>query len=104
MATTTTAQNEPDTTAPGAPLTALPTDQISYEDLYARWERGNWRASEIDFTEDARQWREGPPPLSQAAAPGDVPLFSLGGEAPLPHPPPQPLAAPPRRQKSHLTT
>src|SRR3954463_5894792 len=32
--------------------------QVSYTDLYARWERGNWRAMEIDFTEDARQWRE----------------------------------------------
>ena len=31
-------------------------DQISYDDLYARWERGNWRAAEIDFTEDRRDW------------------------------------------------
>ena len=30
--------------------------QVSYEDLYARWERGNWSAMEIDFTEDRRQW------------------------------------------------
>ena len=33
-------------------------DLISYEDLYARWEQGNWSATELDFTEDARQWRE----------------------------------------------
>ena len=26
------------------------TEQISYDDLYARWERGNWRATEIDFS------------------------------------------------------
>src|SRR5918994_1264264 len=32
--------------------------QVSYEDLYARWERGNWRALEIDLTEDRRQWHE----------------------------------------------
>ena len=32
--------------------------QISYEDLYARWERGNWRATEIDFSRDLEQWRE----------------------------------------------
>ena len=25
-------------------------DKISYADLYARWERGNWRATEIDFS------------------------------------------------------
>src|SRR3954463_5284566 len=37
-------------TAPGA--------QVSYEDLYERWEKGNWRATEIDFSEDRRQWHE----------------------------------------------
>jgi putative sterol carrier protein len=31
-------------------------EQISYEDLYARWERGNWRATEIDFSADKEQW------------------------------------------------
>ena len=30
--------------------TASPLDNITYDDLYARWERGNWRATEIDFT------------------------------------------------------
>ncbi len=39
-------------------VASLPADAISYEDLYARWERGNWSATELDFTEDARQWRE----------------------------------------------
>ena len=39
-------------------VASLPADAISYEDLYARWERGNWSAMELDFTEDARQWRE----------------------------------------------
>ena len=32
------------------------TDAISYADLYARWERGNWRATEIDFSQDAVDW------------------------------------------------
>jgi putative sterol carrier protein len=31
-------------------------EQISYEDLYKRWERGNWRAMEIDFTRDKEDW------------------------------------------------
>ena len=39
---------------PGRP----PTDRISYQDLYSRWERANWSATEIDFSEDARQWQE----------------------------------------------
>jgi hypothetical protein len=33
-------------------------DRLSYDDLYARWERGNWQATEIGFSEDVRQWRE----------------------------------------------
>jgi hypothetical protein len=31
-------------------MASIAADQISYEDLYQRWERGNWSASEIDFT------------------------------------------------------
>jgi hypothetical protein len=31
-------------------------DNITYEDLYGRWERGNWSASEIDFSEDRKGW------------------------------------------------
>src|SRR3954465_15124854 len=32
--------------------------RISYDDLYRRWEKGNWSATDIDFAEDRRQWRE----------------------------------------------
>jgi ribonucleotide reductase beta subunit family protein with ferritin-like domain len=39
-------------------MASTAADQISYQDLYERWERGNWRASEIDFAEDRRQWNE----------------------------------------------
>ena len=31
------------------PQHTIAADQISYADLYARWEQGNWRATEIDF-------------------------------------------------------
>ena len=31
-------------------------DQITYDDLYRRWEDGNWKATEIDLTEDRRGW------------------------------------------------
>jgi ribonucleotide reductase beta subunit family protein with ferritin-like domain len=34
------------------------TDAMSYEDLYARWEKGNWRATEIDFSQDVVDWHE----------------------------------------------
>ncbi len=33
------------------------TDQISYQDLYRRWEEGNWKATEIDFSKDRDGWR-----------------------------------------------
>ena len=52
----------PTSTASESNLGSLPTDAISYADLYARWERGNWKATELDFTEDARQF-----PRSQRA-------------------------------------
>src|SRR5881394_3291326 len=32
-------------------------DQISYDDLYRRWEQGNWKASELDFSEDRTGWQ-----------------------------------------------
>jgi len=35
---------------------AVAADQVSYGDLYARWEQGNWRATEIDFSRDREQW------------------------------------------------
>jgi len=34
------------------------TDAISYTDLYARWEKGNWSAMGIDFTQDKCDWRD----------------------------------------------
>lgn len=34
------------------------TEQISYTDLYARWEAGNWSATTIDFTQDRIDWHE----------------------------------------------
>ncbi len=31
-------------------------DSITYEDLYSRWEKGNWSAYELDFSEDRKGW------------------------------------------------
>jgi ribonucleoside-diphosphate reductase beta chain len=31
-------------------------DLLSYEELYALWERSNWRAHELDFSVDREQW------------------------------------------------
>jgi Ribonucleotide reductase, small chain/SCP-2 sterol transfer family len=32
------------------------TDAISYEDLYRRWEKGNWSAYDLDFSGDRAGW------------------------------------------------
>ncbi|MSO41119.1 MAG: sterol-binding protein [Solirubrobacterales bacterium] len=32
------------------------THSISYQDLYQRWEQGNWKATELDFSEDRNGW------------------------------------------------
>jgi hypothetical protein len=32
-------------------------DNITYEDLYRRWEQGNWSAYEIDFSQDREGWQ-----------------------------------------------
>jgi hypothetical protein len=32
-------------------------DKITYEDLYRRWEHGNWSAYDIDFSEDRGNWQ-----------------------------------------------
>lgn len=33
------------------------TQDITYEDLYQRWEQGNWSATELDFTQDREGWQ-----------------------------------------------
>lgn len=33
-----------------------PRDLLSYAELYALWERSNWRAHELDFSVDREQW------------------------------------------------
>jgi putative sterol carrier protein len=37
-------------------MPSAPIEKISYADLYARWERGNWRATELDFSRDRADW------------------------------------------------
>ena len=58
-----------------------PTDAISYADLYARWEKGNWSAMAIDFTEDARQWQEEFTEFEREAALWNYALFFWGEDA-----------------------
>jgi ribonucleotide reductase beta subunit family protein with ferritin-like domain/putative sterol carrier protein len=83
---------------------SLPVDAISYEDLYARWERGNWKATELDFTEDARQWREDFTEFERTAAMWNYCLFFWGEDAVADNLSPYIDAAPLEEQKYFLTT
>jgi len=90
--------------AADANLATLPADAISYEDLYARWERGNWRATELDFTEDARQWREDFSDFERHAAVWNYCLFFWGEDAVADNLSPYIDAAPLEEQKYFLAT
>jgi ribonucleotide reductase beta subunit family protein with ferritin-like domain len=83
---------------------ALPTDAISYEDLYHRWERGNWSAMDLDFSEDARQWRERFTDFERTAALWNYALFFWGEDAVADNLSPYIDAAPLEEQKYFLTT
>jgi putative sterol carrier protein len=91
-------------TAPTPDLGSLPTDAISYEDLYSRWERGNWKATELDFSEDARQWREDFTEFERTAALWNYCLFFWGEDAVADNLSPYIDAAPREEQKYFLTT
>jgi ribonucleoside-diphosphate reductase beta chain len=54
-------------------------DLLTYEDLYALWERQNWKAHEIDFSEDKRQWLA-TPTESQAETIWSTGNFYIGEE------------------------
>jgi len=56
-------------------------DQISYTDLYRRWEQGNWKAWEIDFAEDKRQWHEVLTETQRRAAVWNYALFFHGEQS-----------------------
>jgi ribonucleotide reductase beta subunit family protein with ferritin-like domain len=56
-------------------------DQISYEDLYARREQGNWRATEIDFSVDREQWQNEFSAFERHAALWNYAMFFHGEDA-----------------------
>ena len=102
MATATPSSHATNSTDPG--FGSLPTDAISYTDLYSRWERGNWRATELDFSEDARQWREEFTEFERRAAVWNYCLFFWGEDAVADNLSPYIDAAPLEEQKYFLAT
>ena len=81
-----------------------PLDSVSYEDLYRRWETGNWRATEIDFSRDRGQWRDRFSELERKAARWNYGLFFWGEDAVADGLSPYIDAAPLEEQKYFLAT
>ena len=79
-------------------------DQVTYEDLYARWEASNWRATEIDFTEDRVQWHERFSEHERRAALWNYAMFFHGEDAVADDLSPFIDAAPREEQKYFLAT
>src|SRR5689334_825386 len=55
--------------------------QVDLVRLYRLWEENNWSAYDIDFTQDALDWREKLTPLQRRAAHWNYALFLHGEEA-----------------------
>ena len=79
-------------------------DVISYDDLYARWEKGNWSATALDFSEDKRQWEEQFDDFERKAALWNYALFFWGEDAVADGLSPYIDAAPREEQKYFLAT
>jgi hypothetical protein len=80
------------------------TEQIDYADLYARWERGNWSATEIDFTQDRVDWHERFTPEQRRGALWLYTLFFHGEDSVADNLSPYIDAAPLEEQKYFLAT
>src|SRR6516225_12162378 len=83
---------------------AIAADQISYGDLYARWEHGNWRATEIDFSVDRDQWQTEFSDIDRRAALWTYAMFFHGEDSVADNLGPYIDAAPREEQKYFLAT
>jgi ribonucleotide reductase beta subunit family protein with ferritin-like domain/putative sterol carrier protein len=79
-------------------------DRISYEDLYERWEKGNWSAMALDFTRDRVDWHETFDDVERKAALWNYSLFFHGEDSVTDNLSPYIDAAPREEQKYFLAT
>jgi ribonucleotide reductase beta subunit family protein with ferritin-like domain len=82
----------------------IAADQISYADLYARWEQGNWSATEIDLSEDRRQWEDTFTDIERRGALWTYAMFFHGEDSVADNLSPYIDAAPREDQKYFLAT
>jgi hypothetical protein len=85
-------------------LASTVTKNVTYEDLYSRWERGNWSATEIDFSEDREHWWGRLSEFERRAALWNYALFFWGEDAVTDGLSPYIDAAPREEQKYFLAT
>jgi Ribonucleotide reductase, small chain/SCP-2 sterol transfer family len=83
---------------------ADPLESVSYEDLYRRWEQGNWRAYELDFGPDCEHWENEFSDFDRKAALWSYSLFFWGEDAVADGLSPYVDAAPLEEQKYFLAT
>ncbi|MDQ3936877.1 MAG: ribonucleotide-diphosphate reductase subunit beta [Actinomycetota bacterium] len=79
-------------------------DSVSYEDLYKRWEKGNWSAYEIDFSRDHEHWHQTFTDIERRAAMWNYTLFFHGEDSVTDNLSPYIDAAPLEEQKYFLAT
>ncbi len=79
-------------------------EQISYPDLYARWEQSHWQATALDFSVDREQWHGTFSELERSAALWNYSLFFHGEDAVAGDLAPFIDAAPLEEQKYFLAT
>jgi ribonucleotide reductase beta subunit family protein with ferritin-like domain/putative sterol carrier protein len=83
---------------------AAAVEKISYRDLYERWEKGNWRSTEIDFSQDHTDWHETFTDLERRAALWNYSMFFHGEDSVTDNLSPYIDAAPLEEQKYFLAT
>ena len=78
-------------------------ESITYEDLYRRWEKGNWKATEIDFSKDREGW-DALTDLQRRSALWTYSMFFYGEDSVTDNLSPYIDAAPLEEQKYFLAT
>src|SRR5436309_14750890 len=79
-------------------------DSVSYQDLYRRWENGNWKATELDFSQDYTDWHDTFSELERSAALWNYSMFFHGEDSVTDNLSPYIDAAPREEQKYFLAT
>ncbi len=85
-------------------MATVAMDRISYGDLYRRWEKGNWSATDLDFSEDRGDWHEKFTDIERRGALWNYAMFFHGEDSVTDNLSPYIDAAPREEQKYFLAT